>query len=173
MESSPKALVLSRRALRLAVAATAIYAGLLVSLLIATLVARDFVFTALGVPPEQQRDSLVLGMRLIMVVGLAGAGILFFILQRLFEIVDSVRVGEPFIVENAGRLRKIAWALLVVELSNYVVGAISAAVSTETLPLDLGWGISPTRWIAVLMLFVLAGVFEHGARMRADLEGTV
>jgi len=28
-------------------------------------------------------------------------------------------------------------------------------------------------WLAVLLLFVLAGVFAHGARMRADLEGTV
>jgi hypothetical protein len=30
-----------------------------------------------------------------------------------------------------------------------------------------------TRWLAVLMLVVLARVFEQGARMREDLEGTV
>jgi hypothetical protein len=30
-----------------------------------------------------------------------------------------------------------------------------------------------TPWLSVLLLFVLAGVFAHGARMRADLEGTV
>ena len=28
-------------------------------------------------------------------------------------------------------------------------------------------------WLAVLMLFVLSGVFAHGARLRTDLEGTV
>ena len=28
-------------------------------------------------------------------------------------------------------------------------------------------------WLAVLLLFVLSGVFAQGARMRADLEGTV
>ena len=173
MESSPKAVALSRKFLRLLVLATAVYAVLLVSLLIATLFAREVILTALGVPPEQQRDSFVLGARLIIVVGFAAAAIFYIILQRLLEIVDTVRAGDPFIVENAGRLRKIAWALLGMELLHHVVGAIAAAISTDAVPLDIGWGLSPTRWIAVLLLFVLAGVFEHGARMRADLEGTV
>src|SRR5687767_14253717 len=173
MESSPTALALSRKVLRLLVAATAVYAVLLIGLLIASLVAREFVFTALGVPPAQQRDSLVLGARLIMVAGLAGAGIFYVILQRLIEIVDTVHAGDPFIVENAGRLRKIAFALLAAELLHYVIGGIAASVATDAQPLDIGFGISLTRWIAVLLLFVLAGVFEHGARMREDLEGTV
>jgi hypothetical protein len=30
-----------------------------------------------------------------------------------------------------------------------------------------------TRWLAVLLLFVLARVFEQGTRMREDLAGTV
>jgi hypothetical protein len=30
-----------------------------------------------------------------------------------------------------------------------------------------------TRWLGVLLLFVLARVFEQGARMRDELEGTV
>jgi hypothetical protein len=37
----------------------------------------------------------------------------------------------------------------------------------------MNWTFSVTRWIAVLLLFVLARVFEQGARMREDLEGTV
>jgi hypothetical protein len=64
-------------------------------------------------------------------------------------------------------------ALLAAELLHYVIGGIAASISTEAQPLDVGLGLSLTRWIAVLLLFVLAGVFEHGARMRADLEGTV
>ena len=39
--------------------------------------------------------------------------------------------------------------------------------------LDLDWNFSLTRWLAVLLLFVLSRVFEQGARMRDDLEGTV
>ena len=54
-----------------------------------------------------------------------------------------------------------------------LVGLISAAVSTPGQRLDLGGGIALAPWLAVLLLFVLAQVFEHGARMRRDLEGTV
>jgi hypothetical protein len=36
---------------------------------------------------------------------------------------------------------------------------------------DSGFSVVP--WLAILLLFVLAGVFARGARMRADLEGTV
>jgi len=170
---SQKAVVLSRKVLRVLVGATVVYAMLLLGLFNATLFARDLVVTAFGVPPEPHRDPFLLGMRLIIVVGLVSAAIFYIILQRLIEIVDTVRAGDPFIVENAARLRKIAWALLGLELLHHVVGAIAAAMSTAALPIDIGWGLSPTRWIAVLLLFVLAGVFEHGARMRADLEGTV
>ena len=50
-----------------------------------------------------------------------------------------------------------------------VVGAIATAVWE---PGRLG-GFSFAPWLAVLLLFVLSGVFAQGARMRADLEGTV
>lgn len=53
------------------------------------------------------------------------------------------------------------------------VGAIVAGVSTTAHPLDIDWNFSLTRWLAVLLLFVLARVFEHGTRMRDELEGTV
>jgi hypothetical protein len=173
MQSSSRALLLSRKVLRLLVMATAVYTVALLGLLTATLVAREWSIAALGIPPAQQRDSLVLGMRLIMVGGLAGAAIFYVIIQRLREVVDTVFAGDPFIVDNAGRLRTIAWALLAAELLHYVIGGIAASISTESQPLDVGLGLSLTRWIAVLLLFVLAGVFEHGARMRDDLEGTV
>ena len=50
-----------------------------------------------------------------------------------------------------------------------IVAAIAAAV-WEPGKVD---AFSFAPWLAVLLLFVLAGVFAHGARMRADLEGTV
>jgi hypothetical protein len=46
-------------------------------------------------------------------------------------------------------------------------------VSSAAVPLNISWGFSLTRWLAVLLLFVLARVFEQGARMREELEGTV
>jgi len=85
----------------------------------------------------------------------------------------SHRVGEPFVVENAVRLQKIAWAVLALEVLHLVIVAVAANVSTPQAPLDIGWDFSVTRWLAVLLLFVLARVFETGARMREELEGTV
>jgi hypothetical protein len=87
--------------------------------------------------------------------------------------VDTVSVGDPFVMANAARLQIIAWAVLVLELMHLAVGAIAAGVSTATAPLDLDWSLSPTRWVAVLLLFVLARVFEQGTQMREELEGTV
>jgi len=58
---------------------------------------------------------------------------------------------------------------LALEGLRLVVAAI-AAVVWEPGRID---AFSFAPWLAVLLLFVLAGVFAKGARMRADLEGTV
>jgi hypothetical protein len=54
-----------------------------------------------------------------------------------------------------------------------VIGVIAARTRSAVQELDINWSFSITPWLAVLLLFVLARVFEHGARMRAELEGTV
>lgn len=95
------------------------------------------------------------------------------ILRRLLAMIDTVRAGDPFVVENAGRLQTIAWSVLGLELLHLVIGAIAAKSASLLQPLDINWSFSITPWIAVLLLFVLARVFDHGAHMRADLEGTV
>ncbi len=109
------------------------------------------------------------GLRAIVVIGVIGAVIVHTILRRLLAIVDTVRGGDPFIVENARRLDAIAWSVLALEVLRLFVIAIAAVVWEAG---RLG-GFSFAPWFAVLMLFVLSGVFAHGARMRADLEGTV
>ncbi|TLY53605.1 MAG: hypothetical protein E6K53_00280, partial [Gammaproteobacteria bacterium] len=53
-----------------------------------------------------------LGLRVIVVIGIIGAVIVHLILQRLLAIVDTVRDGDPFILENAQRLNVIAWGVL-------------------------------------------------------------
>jgi hypothetical protein len=58
-------------------------------------------------------------------------------------------------------------------MMHFTVGAIVEGVSTTAAPLDISSGFSLTGWLTVLLLFVLARVFEQGARMREDLEGTV
>lgn len=109
------------------------------------------------------------GLRAIVLIGILGAAVVHTILRRLLAIVDTVREGDPFNLENARRLDAIAWRVLALELLRMAVAFIAATVWE---PGHLG-GFSFTPWLAVLLLFVLSGVFAHGARLRDDLEGTV
>ena len=167
------ALSVSRRVLRALVVLNVVYGLGILALLVASLVAEGPVTRALGVEPAADRATLVRGMRLIMIVGLASVPVAHLVLTRLLAIVDTVRAGDPFVVENGGRLQTIAWSVLGLQLLHLAVGAIAASSASSVQPLDVDWSFSFTPWLAVLLLFVLARVFDHGARMRADLEGTV
>ncbi len=112
--------------------------------------------------------ALAIAVLLVWSFFIAGA-IVHAILRRLLAIVDTVRVGDPFILDNAQRLEAIAWRVLGLEGLRIIVAAIAAAVWEQG---RIG-AFSFAPWLAVLLLFVLAGVFAQGARMRADLEGTV
>jgi len=169
----PRALSLSWRILRALVVLNVVYGLAILALLVASLVAEGPMVAALGVRPAEGRDVLVRGMRMIMVVGIASVPVAHIILTRLRAIVDTVRAGDPFVMDNAARLQTIAWSVLALELLHLLVGAIAATSASSAQPLDVNWSFSVTPWIAVLLLFVLARVFEHGARMRADLEGTI
>ena len=165
------ALALSRTTLRGLILLNLVLGFAILGLLVASLAAEELVTTALGVRPGNA--GLVLGMRLIMVVGLISVPLAHVVLTRLKAIVETVRAGDPFVAGNAARLQRIAWALLGLELLHLAAGAIAASVSSPADPLDIDWSFSVTGWLAVLLLFVLARVFDQGARMRDDLEGTV
>jgi hypothetical protein len=172
-KSYPDTLTLSRRVLRVLTKLNLLMGTLILALLIASLIAESWVMAALGARPAPGNSMLIVGMRLIMVIGLCGVPIVHLVLARLLTIVETVSVGNPFVIANAVRLKTIAWAILGLELMHFAVGTVAARVSTTAAPLNIGWGFSLTRWLAVLMLFVLARVFELGAHMREDLEGTV
>lgn len=118
---------------------------------------------------DSDHPLLPAALRGIIVIGAICGGIVHIALRQLLAIVDTVRVGDPFILDNARRLERIAWCVLTLEVMRLVVMAIASTVweSGRLTSFTLG------PWLAVLMLFVLSGVFAHGARMRADLEGTV
>jgi hypothetical protein len=169
----PDTLALSSTVLRVLSKLNLLVGALIIALLIASLIAETPVMRALGVPPALSNTMLFIGMRLIMVLGICAVPVVHFILTRLLMIVETVSTGSPFVAANAARLQAIAWALLALELTHYAVGALATGLSSASLPINISWGFSLTRWLAVLLLFVLARVFEQGARMREDLEGTV
>ena len=171
--SHPTALRLSRRVLTVLVKLNLLMGFLILALLIASLVADGPVFGALGVRASGDNSTLFLGMRAIMVIGICAVPVTYIILTRLLSIVDTVRNGDPFVAENADRLQTIAWSVLVLEAMHAVVGFVAARASTASQPLDIHWSFSVTRWLVVLLLFVLARVFDEGTRMREELEATV
>ena len=89
-------------------------------------------------------------------------------LVKLLTVVRGARVGDPFTKANAARLRAIAWLLL----ASYLIQGLMMFLgydSREVLTFMSPWkGIGP-----VLLFFVVAQIFDHGADMRDELEGTV
>jgi hypothetical protein len=170
MTQSFDTLALSRRVLRVLIKLNLLLGAFILAMLIISLVADSWFMRAIG---AGSGNSRLLGMRLIMVIGLCGIPVVHLVLARLLAIVETVSVGNPFVVANAARLRTIAWAILALELMHVAVGAVAAAVISSAEASKISRGYSLTPWLAVLLLFVLARVFEQGARMREDLEGTV
>src|SRR3954447_7914312 len=150
-----------------------IFGALIFALLAISFQAEEWTWRALGVGAVAGHEGVVAGMRAIMVIGIAGTPITWVVFSRLLRIIESVRTGEPFTVDNAGRLRTVAWALFGLELLHICVVAIASAVSTKEVPLHISGDFDLTGWLAILLLFVLAQVFLEGTRIREDLEGTV
>ncbi len=150
-----------------------IFGAVILAMLAFSFQAEEWTWRALGVGPVAGHEGIVAGMRTIMLIGIAGTPITYVVFSRLLRIVESVRTGDAFTTDNAGRLRTIAWAMVGLELLHICVVAIASAVSTKEVPLRMGGNLHITAWLAILMLFVLAQVFLEGTRMRQDLEGTV
>jgi hypothetical protein len=121
--------------------------------------------------PSVDGLQLLNRLRLLVVIGLPGFAIVHLMLQRLRAIVRTVQDSDPFVAENSERLRYMAWAMLVWQLLNLLFGVLARWWSPENDRIE--WSFSLIGWVAVLLLFVLAQVFEAGTRMRQDLEGTV
>jgi hypothetical protein len=133
----------------------------------------QWIMSAFKLSPSPEAERLVMGLRVVAVLGLAAIPLNYAVLKRLLAIVETVRAGDPFVAANAYRLQAIAWALLALQLLSVVIGAIAKTVSTPAHPVDLDAGFSINGWLAVLLTFLLARVFAAGTLMREDLEGTV
>jgi hypothetical protein len=168
-KTSSQALAVARPVIQALTVLNLLYALCIGALLVFSFFIDGWPQRPLGFDLVHQHPMAGTGLRAIVVNGIACAGIVHTILRRLLAIVDSVRVGDPFILENAQRLDAIAWRVAAIEVARLLVAAIAAAV-WEPGKVD---AFSFAPWLAVLLLFVLAGVFARGAQMRADLEGTV
>ena len=109
----------------------------------------------------------------IFALGIFVLGLIWTIMRKLLAVVDSVEDGNPFVRANAVRLKAIGWLMVGIQ----IVGVPLAIAAGEAADLfgesDTGLDISFNGILAILLVFILAGIFEHGADMREELEGTV
>jgi len=107
---------------------------------------------------------------MLLLIAILGAGA--YMIRQLQALVATA-ASDPFIAANAARLRRVGWALVATQLLaiplQWTAGCIARAGSDFG---DMG-GISLGNLLAILLAFVLAAVFEQGAAMRDELEGTV
>ncbi|HOP21264.1 MAG TPA: DUF2975 domain-containing protein [Parvularculaceae bacterium] len=95
-------------------------------------------------------------------------GVMLFIVNRLLEILKTLRFGSPFVRENAVRFRQVGYALLLGEGAKIAFGILGAIFDAE-----LKGGTELTTWIAIVAVFVLAEVFLEGAKMKEEQDLTV
>ena len=120
----------------------------------------------------------------IMAIGLAIVAMLFVFFGKLRRIIGTVGEGDPFQPENATRLSQMGWLMLGTQLAIIPAGFIAIQLTryadaiektgVENFHFSMGNGdFDMTALLLVVILFILARVFRHGAAMREDLEGTV
>lgn len=108
--------------------------------------------------------------------GLIGTVLVLFAVRATHGIVETAIAGDPFVGDNAERLKRIGWLLLGVMVVQFLSTTMVVAIAPDNNiagHIEGGDGISLTGLLAVLLIFVLARIFRHGSEMRADLEGTV
>jgi hypothetical protein len=153
--------------------------ALLLGFLGLTFVAPDWVMETINLPGADPA-VLLQGMRIVLALFIASVGLTHVLLRQLGSLVASVGLGEAFSVGNAVRLRTMAWMLVGLELLKVALGlAVAATLRLAQTTVEAGtqMNLNPdfsfAPLLAILLLFVLAQVFEDGAGMRTDLEGTV
>ena len=92
------------------------------------------------------------------------------LLRGVFE---TLVAGDPFVPENAVRLRKISMALAGLELARLFVGPVINLLMHDGGELTLRFATNFVVWGAVLVLIVLSQVFDEGARLREDQKMTI
>ncbi len=127
-----------------------------------------FAASIMNQPSSASGQAMLNAVRAVMVIAILVVPFAHLLLTRLAAIVETVGAGDPFVRSNARRLKTIAWCLLAIQLLDLGFGAVSFAVEPA-----FGWTFSLTGWLAIVLLFVLAQVFEHGTSMRDELAGTV
>lgn len=95
-------------------------------------------------------------------------GVSLYVVERLLELLKTLRLGSPFVKENAVRFRRVGLALLFGEGSKIFIGVLAKITGA-----DVDSGIELMVFVAIAAVFVLSEVFLEGARMKEEQDLTV
>lgn len=114
----------------------------------------------------------------VLAMAAACLALIFLFFGKLRSIISTVGEGDPFVPVNAERLSIMAWMLLAVQVIAIPLSGLALLIARWAEPLDnaditIDAGLDLEGILMVIILFILARVFKHGAAMREDLEGTV
>lgn len=104
--------------------------------------------------------------------------LVFVFFGKLRGIIDTVAAGDPFVPENADRLNAMGWLQIGIYLLG-IAASVAAGLAAQwagqftEVEIDGSLELDVPSALLILVLFILARVFRHGAAMRDDLEGTV
>ena len=108
---------------------------------------------------------------------IVGAGAFLIILKQLRAICQTLVMGDPFVPQNAQRLRVIWIAVAIAEVLRLISGFIlSNIIENEKQAgtnLEFTLDLKLYVWFLVLALIILSNVFREGARMRQEQKLTV
>ena len=121
-------------------------------------------------------DASPFGTVAVLAAMAAGLAALFLFFGKLRAIIATAQEGDPFIPANARRLQAMAWLLIAWEALAVLVGLLRLHLANLVSQTEdsLDWSLYDLDGLLiVLILFILARIFRHGAAIREDLEGTV
>ena len=123
--------------------------------------------------PGLDPANLLPWLLVIFALGILVMGLIWTIMRKLLSIIDSVEDGNPFVTANAVRLKAIGWMMVAVQIVGLPLAVAAGEAADMFGESDTGFDFSLNGILAILLVFILAGIFERGAEMREELEGTV
>ncbi|MFN5129186.1 MAG: DUF2975 domain-containing protein [Sphingomonadaceae bacterium] len=112
----------------------------------------------------------------IMFLGTAFFFLIWVIMRKLLAIINSVEGASPLTHANSNRLKDIGWLMVGMQIVGVPLEIWGSKFASFFGVSDVSYGdfeLPIDSILVILLVFILAGIFEHGADMREELEGTV
>src|SRR5215203_7311688 len=87
-------------------------------------------------PPRIDPAWLMPVLRTWLVLALPLVAAVQVMLSRLLAMVETVRSGDPFVPENAARLKTIAWCVLITQVLQLTYGVLAATLNAAGSNID-------------------------------------